>query len=377
MALLDDQRVIERVFEHIDRHSTDSGAEIWREPVDNYMNEQRFAAELELLRRVPVLFCPSVAVAEAGAYVARDVAGASLVAVRDDAGAVRVFRNACRHRGMRLADGSGCTKALVCPYHAWRYGLDGHLAHIPHAAGFAGLDRAAHGLVPVASEERAGFVFVTLQPGIAAAGALDDLPVLLGTGQRVFDASENVTDVNWKLFLEANLEGYHIKPTHRQTFYPYGYDNLNVVELFGRNSRVTFPFRRIEKLRSLPPEQRDIAGMVTYVYHLFPNTIVAVLSNHTTVSILEPLSRSQTRFYTYRLTNRDAATQQDAVARAGRDAAFVADTGGKEDAAVVRAIQAGLASGANTHFTYGRYETAIVHFHKTLHGLLDGSNEPL
>ena len=53
---------------------------------------------------------------------------------------------------------------------------------------------------------------------------------------------------------------------------------------------MTFPFRRIEKLRALPPEQRKIAGNVTYVYHLFPNVIVAVLSNHTTMSVLEPVT---------------------------------------------------------------------------------------
>jgi phenylpropionate dioxygenase-like ring-hydroxylating dioxygenase large terminal subunit len=375
MGLLDDQHVIERVFAHIDHHTTDVGDEIWREPVDNYVSAQRFAAELDLLRRVPVVFCPSAALAEAGSYVARDIAGAALVAVRGEDAQVAVFRNACRHRGMRLADGSGCAKALVCPYHGWSYGLDGRLRHIPHAAGFPGLDSNAHGLVPVAAEERGGLVFVTLQPGLAASGALDALPALIDSRQHIFASLENVSEVNWKLFMEANLEGYHIKPTHRQTFYPYGFDNLTVVETFGRNSRVTFPFRRIEKLRAVPSEHRDIAGTVTYVYQLFPNTIVAVLSDHTTVSILEPLSPLQTRFYTYRLTNRTAPSQADA-ARASRDAAFVADTGGKEDAAVVRAIQAGLHSGANSHFTYGRYEQAIVHFHKTLHGLLDGANIP-
>ena len=42
-------------------------------------------------------------------------------------GVVRGFRNACRHRGMKLADGEGCTRAFACPYHAWTYGLDGGL----------------------------------------------------------------------------------------------------------------------------------------------------------------------------------------------------------------------------------------------------------
>ena len=31
-------------------------------------------------------------------------------------------------------------------------------------------------------------------------------------------------------------------------------DNLNLVERFGRNSRVTFPFRRIRTLAEVPPE---------------------------------------------------------------------------------------------------------------------------
>jgi hypothetical protein len=170
--------------------------------------------------------------------------------------------------------------------------------------------------------------------------------------------------------MEGNLEGYHIKPTHKETFYPYGYDNLTLVETFGRNSRVTFPFRRIEKLRPLPAAQRKIDGMVTYVYHLFPNVIIAVLSNHTTMSVLEPLSTGQTRFATYRLTNRAEGMVEGGEQRATRDAGFVTDTGGKEDAAVVRAIQAGIASGANEHFTYGHFEKAIVHFHKSLQATL-------
>ncbi|MCZ6656447.1 MAG: aromatic ring-hydroxylating dioxygenase subunit alpha, partial [Gammaproteobacteria bacterium] len=113
----------------------------------------------------------------------------------------------------------------------------------------------------------------------------------------------------------------------------------------------------------------NIAGMVTYVYHLFPNVSIAVLSNHTTLSISEPLSPTQTRFITYRLTNKgDEGDAEDE--RAKRDASFVADTGGKEDRAVLQAIQDSLASGANQHFTYGKFEKAIVHFHKTLTGML-------
>jgi len=370
-ALLDDRQVTQRVLEHIDNKTTDTGTETWREPVANYRCEQRFAAEIDVLRRLPIPFCPSAALPDGGSYVARNAAGTPLVVVRGDDGRVRAFRNACRHRGMRLADGAGCAKAFVCGYHGWTYRLDGRLNHIPHEHGFPDVDKAEHALVPVHAEERCGLVFVTQVPSALALDALDGLPNLIASDQRIFATNESVADVNWKLFMEANLEGYHIKPTHKETFYPYGFDNLTLVESFGRNSRVTFPFRRIEKLRALPPAQRNIAGLVTYVYHLFPNVILAVLSNHTTMSVLEPLTTTQTRFHTYRLTNAGESVNAGADAKAARDAAFVGDTGGKEDAAVIRAIQNGLASDANEHFTYGHFEKAIVHFHKSLHSVLD------
>ena len=379
-ALLDDQRVVQRVLDHIDHKTTDLGAETWREPVANYTCAQRFSAEIEMLKRLPVPFCPSAALPEAGSYVARNAAGIPLVVVRGDDGRVRAFRNVCRHRGMRLADGSGCTKAFICGYHGWTYRLDGRLQHIPHDGGFPDVDKATHGLVPVHAEEKCGLVFVTQIEDPIGAGALDGLPNLIAADQRIFATTETATDVNWKVFMEGNLEGYHIKPTHKTTFYPYGFDNLTLIETFGRNSRVTFPFRRIEKLRPLPPAERKIAGMVTFVYHLFPNVILAVLSNHTTMSVLEPVTPSRTRFHTYRLTNTGAAAGEgagegsdaEADARAKRDAGFVSDTGGKEDAAMLRGIQNGISSGTNEHFTYGYYEKAIVHFHKSLASVLAG-----
>ena len=60
--------------------------------------------------------------------------------VRDPAGTLRAFANACRHRGTRLVDKPCATKAFVCPYHGWTYDLDGALLHVPHADAFAGAE---------------------------------------------------------------------------------------------------------------------------------------------------------------------------------------------------------------------------------------------
>ena len=113
ITLLDDQLVVQRVLDHIDKQTTDLGDQVWREPVENYLSHERFAAEMELLRRYLIPLCPAAALPENGSYIARDAAGTSILAVRGSDGVVRAFRNACRHRGMQLADKSGCQKGKL------------------------------------------------------------------------------------------------------------------------------------------------------------------------------------------------------------------------------------------------------------------------
>lgn len=141
---------------------------------------------------------------------------------------------------------------------------------------------------------------------------------------------------------------------------------LTLLETFGRNSRITFPFKRIKKLENVPAAERNVMGLVTYVYHLFPNALVTVLSSHTNLVVLEPLAIDKTRFVSYTLTNPGHGDTAEAVAAAKRDAEFVGNTGAAEDRAVVSAIQRGLASGANKVFTFGHYESLIAHFHRQL-----------
>jgi hypothetical protein len=149
---------------------------------------------------------------------------------------------------------------------------------------------------------------------------------------------------------------------------PYGFDNLNVVDIFGRNSRVTYPFRRIKKLAEVAPAERQVEGQLTYAYHLFPNALVIVLSRHTKLLILEPLAIDRTRMVSYAFAN---GSGDEAMSEAKRDAEF-STTGAVEDRAVVCAIQRGIASGANEAFTFGHFESAIVHFHRTLDAALEG-----
>ena len=363
-----DDEVASRVLDHIANGTTDMGDEVWREPVANYRSEARLELERRLLRRFPQAFCPSAALPDVGSYIARESAGVPIVVVRGEDRAVRAFRNVCRHRGMRVANDAGCARALVCGYHGWAYGLDGRLRAVPHEHGFPGLDKSRHGLASIRAEERHGIVFVTIDEA-APDSELGDLPTLIAADQQMMRTVTRDTETNWKISLEGFIEGYHIRATHPESFYPYGFDNLNVVETFGRHSRVTYPFQRIRKLENVPPAERKVMGLVTYVYHIFPNALVTMLSSHTNLVVLDPIAIDRTRSVNYTLTNGGTDAAQS-LAAAKRDAEFVGNTGAAEDRAVVEAIQRGIASGANDVFTFGKFESAIVHFHKTLDAAL-------
>jgi len=106
--------------------------------------------------------------------------------------------------------------------------------------------------------------------------------------------------------------------------------------------------------------------VLTYVYQLFPNTRLAILSNHYLLVILEPVTVRQSRWVIYRLRPPAAADAPDDLEKAKRDAAFVKDNGVVEDREAACSIQQGLSGDGNTHFTFGRFEKAAVHFHQNL-----------
>ena len=193
----------------------------------------------------------------------------------------------------------------------------------------------------------------------------------------LIDHREDTLHTNWKVFLESFLEGYHIKSTHRETFFPFGYDNTTAVEHVGPHSRVTFPFGRIERLRDVAPEDRCLSGLATRVVHLFPTVIVAELSHHTTVVIVEPVDVATTRIDTFQLVAAAPTgtnTAGEVTAETRRDLDFVAE-GTREDQRMVAAVQRGLDSDIDGHFTFGLYEGAVTHFHRNLSLHLAGLHE--
>ena len=368
---LNDSDAIERIFNHIDNGTTDLGNTIWKEPVRNYYSQERFDAEIALLRKSLIPYCPSAGLPENGSYIARRASGTPLLVVRGEDGVVRAFINACKHRGMKVADGSGCKKkAFVCPYHAWAYGLNGKLKNIPGQEAFPNLDNDNLGLSEISAIEKGGIVYV-MQEGKIEDHMLENAIDFFEPEQKMFSYGEVVDEANWKLLTETLLEGYHIKSLHKDTFYPFGLDNINLVETSGPNSRVIFPFKRIEKIRHIKPNERKLNGVATSVFHLFPNASVSILSKHSSLTIMEPLSPSSVKIVSYLVYNPKINGKEISLEDAEKDAKFVNESGQNEDREAARAIQETVTTSAISYLTFGFFEKAIVNFHQHLTSSLD------
>jgi choline monooxygenase len=372
-SVAEDVEIVRRILAHIDAGTTDEG-DVWREPVQNYLDPTRFTRELNMLRSFPSVFLPSAAIPNAGDHAERVTFGVPLFAVRGRDGRARVFRNSCRHRGMALVEGPGCSHALVCRYHGWTYRLDGSLSHVPHADAFPDLDMPTRGLVEVDSREVDGLIVIgPLQspaPGAdAALAALSDgspwrdklLPA-----ERLVVVKPTLRPMNWKVLVEQFLEGYHIRTTHKDTFYPIQYDDLNVVETFGPNSRITFPYRNIERLRDRPESTWNVDARVTYVYHLFPNAIFATFPNQVLVITIDPVDIDHTTVTLYAMITPAVAEKASRDPDRAEGARSMLNDGGVEDNEMSEGVQRGLHAGANEFVEFGRHESAIGRFHATL-----------
>lgn len=194
-------------------------------PSQRYFDETFFKLEEERLwPYVWQMACRIEEIPEVGDYTLYNILNHSVLLINTKSG-IRAFKNACRHRGVRLAHGPGhCgTEGFTCPFHGWRWNGDGENTFVFGRKFFdeTFLDRAEIDLVPVRVEFWAGCAFINFDNG--APGLRESLgPVADRMDARNADRlkmdwwSATVLPTNWKLAMEAFQEGFHTPQTHPQ-----------------------------------------------------------------------------------------------------------------------------------------------------------------
>ncbi|MGI5501347.1 aromatic ring-hydroxylating oxygenase subunit alpha [Lentzea sp. CA-135723] len=165
--------------------------------------------------------CHVEQLAEPGSYTASTVASMPIVVVRDRSGELRAFYNVCKHRAHELLTGSGVTRNIVCPYHAWTYDLSGGLKAARRADRMETFDKSDVCLDRVQVEEFGGFVYVNLDP--AAKKLAEQAPDLAAEIEFWAPDVARLTHArrlgytigsNWKNVVDNFLECYHCHIAH-------------------------------------------------------------------------------------------------------------------------------------------------------------------
>lgn len=352
-------------------------------PVDRYLDETHFARERKaVMRRLPHAAAHVSELPAAGTFLRCEVHGLPLLLTRDGDGTPHAFLNVCRHRGARLVEAAaGCAQRFTCPYHGWTYGNTGRLVAAPHfESGFGGIDKTKLGLRALPVHEAFGFVWIVADPGctfdfksffVPLADELD----ALGMAAMIIMAEDSIEcRANWKLLVEGGIEAYHFRVAHRDTIGPRFEDNLSTYRAFGPHMRSILPRTSMATLTQTARESWRMRDHANLLYTLFPATQLLVQRDHVVWVRQEPLTPGITALRVATLAAPDSLPASGPAADHWRRNHAITMATLDEDFGLGEGIQAGLASGANDHLLFGRFEGALDRFNRTVAAYLNAAS---
>jgi phenylpropionate dioxygenase-like ring-hydroxylating dioxygenase large terminal subunit len=180
--------------------------------------------------------CRLEQIPKVGDWVEYSNLGKSVIVVRTRDG-VKAYHNACRHRGVQLAQGHGnCeVQGFICPFHGWRWNIDGKNTFVygRHMFSERQLNQADVALVPCRVELAVGCAFINFDdkaPSLyeCIGPLLDRMEAHNFSKMRAEWWFATVLPANWKTAMEAFMEGFHVMKTHPQLQYalPSLYNSL-------------------------------------------------------------------------------------------------------------------------------------------------------
>jgi nitrite reductase/ring-hydroxylating ferredoxin subunit len=255
--------------------------DVLRVPATHYYDPERWQQEIDRVwKRMPLMLALSCELKESGDYKTIEVCGIPALMVRTGTGEVRAFINSCAHRGaVVMTEARGNAKRFTCPYHAWSYNHEGELTAIYKEDEFGEIDKSCHGLVELPCGERAGMVWVTLDP---------DSPLPLDTflcgydqmlahfGFETWELFEDrtIAGPNWKIAYDGYMDLYHLPILHKNTF-GSNMPSQALYYAWGPHQRVSSPNPLLLDLKDRPEAEWPDEALITSVWTIFPHISIA------------------------------------------------------------------------------------------------------
>ena len=198
---------------------------------ENYLSSAFAGKEkARLWPKVWQVACREEQIPNPGDYIVYDVADETIVVVKRPDGSYNAFHNVCPHRGRQIMEGCGHAVNFRCSYHNWTFDLDGRNVAVQDRGDWGGtLDGESLDLQSVKTATWGGFVWINMDPDCEPlADYLAPIPEYLDPyefeNMRMRWAWELHIPCNWKVALEAFMEGYHVAATHSQLLPTQGED---------------------------------------------------------------------------------------------------------------------------------------------------------
>lgn len=203
-------------------------------PSSWYINPQFHELDLKVLKQSWQFVASVDQFSSTGFYVAGEFCDEPYFITKTESGELKAFFNVCQHHAAQLLMGEGCTKEIVCPYHAWSYDLDGKLKKAPQISGIKSFNRETLGLKEIPLKIWNKFVLLNFSgKEIAFDPELNLLNQLLKQestdelqfrGRKVYEIN-----CNWKVYIDNYLDGgYHVNHLHKGLAGQLDLDNYKV-----------------------------------------------------------------------------------------------------------------------------------------------------
>jgi len=340
-----------------------------------YIDSHRFDREWdEIFQNCPVPIAAS-ALIKSGMVARRDLYGQPIIVTRAKDGVARAFLNVCRHRGTLLCEEREPTSALrlVCPYHAWAYALNGELVGVPRQNSFTDFDRAAHNLIELPSAEAGGLIWVGLDQHRIYDFSTVTGPLardLAGIGldrMHIFASKTYEVQANWKLIVDAFLEGYHVTRLHAQSAGKFFTETPMMFQPVGPHIRMMTARGNFDQ--QVGTTYGSVRNKTVIAYQLFPNGILITSPTYVSLMFMVPRATGKSSVELTMLTDGPAETPER-ESHYQRSFDLIDQVFDGEDFRAAALGQQGLETGAVSHILLGGLEQTIRLFHDNLEAQL-------
>jgi phenylpropionate dioxygenase-like ring-hydroxylating dioxygenase large terminal subunit len=356
-------------------------------PAHHYYDSERWRQEIDgVFRRLPLMLAMSCELKKPGDYKTLEVCGVPVLLVRDESLTVRAYINSCSHRGAVIAtERSGNKRRFSCPYHAWTFNHGGELVAILSEHEFGEIDKSCRGLTALPVGERAGMIWVTVNPE----ATLDLDTFLCGydalleqfdfASWELFD-HRTLKGPNWKIAYDGYLDLYHLPVLHRDTF-GASFPNQAIYDAWGPHQRASSPNPELLSLEDLAEDSWPTAQLLEGVWTIFPHVSIAGFDGGggrgVMVSQLFPGDTPGESFTVQNYVMEQLPDTDENQQAAAEQFAFLEHVVRDEDYSTGLAQQRAVRHREGFSALFGRNEGGGQRFHRFLDSLLNCEDEAL